>query len=128
MDAWRERGNKRTSLVMSMYGDGAVSEFGLDGNPDDSWHFNVSARTPFVRLSYLLTLRATDLPPGRERWAVDRVSDTRGHDHSSDRPTLAPASFRGRQRAGTDARSLSCRPVKWRHLALVKCAAQSAPL
>lgn len=43
MDAWRERGNKRTSLVMSMYGDaGAVSEFGLDGNPDDSWHFNVS--------------------------------------------------------------------------------------
>lgn len=43
MDVWRERGNKRTSLVMSMYGaEGAVSEFGLDGDQDDSWHFNVS--------------------------------------------------------------------------------------
>lgn len=93
MDVWRERGNKRTSLVMSMYGDGGdkVSEFGLDGNPDDSWHFNVRPRRCLCRdlSSDVLTALplTSDLPPGREGRAVVRVPDP-CHLDARHRPSL----------------------------------------
>lgn len=40
---WREKGNRRTSLVMSMYGEGMDDpNLGIDNAGEESWSFGVS--------------------------------------------------------------------------------------
>lgn len=65
MDAWKERGNKRTSMAVSVYG--GPDEFGLDGDSDDDWQFNVRLFLSLICRSLLnlpfQTFRASDGQP-----------------------------------------------------------------